>query len=694
MKKRTFFLLLWWLSAQALHAYVGPGAGFAFIGSFFFVFIAFFLAVFNFLTFPFRLLLRFLKRRRTLRHARFKRVVVIGFDGMDYRLFNRFRQEKKNLAGFEQLIKTGSFLPLWSTEPPISPVAWATFATGTNPGKHNIFDFLTTDRQTYMPMLSGAEIIPSRRILKIGRWELPLGSPRIELKRKSQSFWKIVAAKGMYAAVLRVPFTFPPEKFYGTMLAGLGTPDLRGTQGSFTFFSTAATEISDVSEAVVEKLTPITTERFSGHVRGPVHPFAKGHPVLSIPFELTIDKQKKSARITIDKKTVVVEAGRFSPWIRLTFKAGPAAIHGIVQWLLREVDPPRLYLSPIHLDPEKPAMPVSWPKIFSVYLAKLLGSFATLGMAEDTWAMNEKVISETDFIAQVDGSQREREAIFWDSLKKVRHGLIVQVFEATDRIQHMFWRYLAGPASPAEKASRDDRIVNAIYHSYRQMDEFLVRLLKRLRADDLLLVVSDHGFNAFNRGFNLNSWLHREGYLQLREGRTVSGKWYADVDWTRSRAYGQGLNGIFLNLRGREKQGIVTAGAEAENLKKEIRDKLLRVRDDANGKPPIKSAWVREDLYHGPYTDNAPDVVVGYTAGYRVSWESAVNSIGQELFSDNTRLWSGDHAFTRDQVPGIFFSNRKIGLSDPALLDIAPTVLKAFGIPVPAFMEGRDLKVE
>jgi predicted AlkP superfamily phosphohydrolase/phosphomutase len=224
------------------------------------------------------------------------------------------------------------------------------------------------------------------------------------------------------------------------------------------------------------------------------------------------------------------------------------------------------------------------------------------------------------------------------------------------------------------------------------MDDFLAKLLRRIRPEDLLMIISDHGFAAFNRGFHLNSWLYREGYLVLRDGMTSSGKWYADVDWSRSRAYGQGLNGIFLNLKGREKHGIVAPGREAEELKREIKEKLMRVRD-ASGASPVKSAFCREELYRGPYVENAPDVVVGYTAGYRVSWESAVNYVGTELFSDNTRMWSGDHAFTRDQVPGVFFCNRKVGERNPALIDIAPTVLSAFGVDRPTFIEGRDLEI-
>jgi len=694
MKKTRIFLLFVILSSLPLLSYVGPGAGFAFVGSFFFIFVAFFLAIFNFLTFPIRALLRFVKKARIMKKAKFKRVLLIGFDGMDFNLFNQFRKQGHQFPNFEKLAAQGTFSPLWSTEPPISPVAWSTFTTGVNPGKHNIFDFLTTDRATYMPKMAGSDIIPPRRSLKIGAWEIPLGSPKIELKRKSQSFWKIVSSKGIYASVLRMPFTFPPEKFYGSMLAGLGTPDLRGTQGSFSFYSDGAAENFDISDGVFESLQPLGDDRYRGRIKGPGHPFRKGNPPLEIPFTLKRDRGARSVEIEVGKEKFTLEQNRLSHWVKLDFKAGMIGVAGIAQWVLEEVEPLKLYLSPINIDPEKPSMPVSHPKIFSVYLAKLLGSFATLGMAEDTWSLNERVLSETNFIDQVYRTQEEREGIFFNTLAKIKEGLVVQVFETTDRIQHMFWRYLPNSGSPAPRPSQDPKVTGAILESYRSMDAFLEKLFKKMRPNDLLMIVSDHGFSAFNRGFHLNSWLHREGYLVLNEGKKTSGKWYADVDWSRSRAYGQGLNGIFLNLKGRESQGIVAAGEEAEKLKKEIKEKLMRVLDDKHGKNAVRKAFIREEIYRGPYTVNAPDVVVGYASGYRVSWESAVNYVGEELFSDNTRMWSGDHAFTRDQVPGIFFCNHKMKEKDPGLIDISPTVLAAFGIDKPGFVDGRDLRIE
>lgn len=683
-------------------AYVGPGAGFAFAGSFLFIFAAFFLAIFNFLTFPIRALIKFIKRFKTLKHAKFKRTIIVGFDGMDYHLMNRFIKEGKRFPNFEKLAKEGTFAPLLSTEPPISPVAWSTFSTGVNPGKHNIFDFLTTDRNNYMPKLACADILPPKRFLKLGKLNIPISKPKIELKRKSQSFWKIVSSKGIFSTVLRVPFTFPPEKFYGLMISGLGTPDLRGSQGSFSFYSDAEAKTFDVSDGIVEQLkknpgnstNAPNSMTYEGLLKGPGNPFKEGNHPLSIPFKLTTDKEINTACFEIGTEKVTLEPGKLSDWIRVEFKTGVIKIGGIVQLVLESLDPVKLYFSPVNIDPEKPSMPVTHPKILSVYLSKLLGPYATLGMAEDTSAVNEGVLSLESLLDQTYYYQKERERIFFDTLKKYKQGLMVQVFEATDRVQHMFWQFLENPNLKVGNSPASKRAKNAVYDVYKAMDDFLGELLPKLTPNDLFMIVSDHGFNSAKREFHLNSWLQQEGYLVLKDGKKKSDKWYADVDWSKSRAYGQGLNGLFLNIQGREKYGIVNAGKEAEQLKEEIKRKLIAVTDDNTGKPVMKAVYKREELYKGPYTQNAPDVVVGYSIGYKVAWESAVNFVGGEIFADNKKMWTGDHCFTSDQVPGIFYCNKKITVSNPTLADISPTVLSAFGITIPSFIDGRNLGVK
>jgi len=689
--KIKYFVFLFFLVGAVLESYVGPGAGFAFAGSFLFIFMAFFVALFNFLTFPFRTFVKFLKRIRVLRKARFRKVNVVGYDGMDYNLLREFMQNTEDFPHFNRLARTGTFAPLLSTEPPVSPVAWSSFATGVNPGKHNIFDFLATNRRNYMPELSCSEILPPKRTLKIGKYVIPLSKPRIELKRKSKTFWELAGKKGLFSSVLRVPYTFPPEKIYGVMLSGLGTPDLRGSQGSSTFFSSRKVEASGVSDVVPELLSPQNDGSFAGKVTGPEHPFLTERRKLSTPFTVRVLPEQESVEIRLGKDPLRLKKNTFSPWQGIDFKAGWIKIKGLVQWYVKNLDPLEMYLSPINIDPRNPSMPICYPKIFSVYLSRLFGPYATLGMAEDTWAVEEGVIPEDAFIDQVYQFQEERERTFFDSLKKYRTGLMVAVFEATDRIQHVFWRYLKGSGSKARKPSQQPRVTQSIYDVYRAMDRLTGRIMKKVKPDELLIIVSDHGFNSVIREFDVNSWLKREGYLVLQKGKKKSGKFYADVDWGKTRVYGQGLNGIYINLKGREKYGTVTPGKEAEALKREVKEKLLQVTDPETSGKVFGKVYLREEVYRGAYVKNAPDIVLGYNVGYRVSWESAVNYVGDQVHKDSKRLWSGDHCFHNQAVKGIFFSNHPVNIKDPALQDISPTVLSAFGITPPSFIEGRNL---
>ncbi len=687
---KIYLVLIISLSSLPLLSYVGPGAGFAVVGSFFFIFLAFIVAIFNLITFPIRFIIRSLLKLKTLRKAKVKRIIILGFDGMDYRLTKKLLSEDK-LPNFKKLQQSGTFAPLWSTEPPVSPVAWSTFATGVNPGKHNIFDFLTRDPQTYLPKLSSSDIFMPKKSIKIGKYRFFLGKPKIELLRKSRAFWKITSEHGIFSAVLRVPITFPPEKVYGVYLSGLGTPDLRGTQGSFTFFTDQPKEVSGVSDGIVEEISPNGDGSFLGEIEGPEHPLKLDGEKLKARFSLKI-LSEDTAELSINGEKIELKKGVLSDWTKIKFKAGITTIYGIGQWLLLETSPIKLYLSPINIDPESPAMAVSFPKIFSVYLSKKIGEFATLGMAEDTWALNEKIIDDKAFIQQTLKTQKEREKIFFDTFSKVKKGLIVTVFESTDRIQHMFWRYL-DELSPAEKNSNEEEVKNAIVEIYKRMDEFLGKVLEKLKKDDLLFIVSDHGFDTFRKGVNLNKWLYDNGYIVLKDGKKTSGKWFSDVDWSKTKAYSTGLSGIFLNIKGREKHGILSK-EEAEKLKREIKEKLEQLVDLETGEKVVEKAFIREEIYKGPYVLNAPDIVVGYKIGYRISWESAVGYVEGDTIVPNVRAWSGDHCFTSSQVPGIFFSNKKIKEKNPRLLDISPTVLSLFGIKKPKFVDGKDLGVE
>jgi predicted AlkP superfamily phosphohydrolase/phosphomutase len=407
---------------------------------------------------------------------------------------------------------------------------------------------------------------------------------------------------------------------------------------------------------------------------------------------IVLDRIGGRARVMIDGDTIELEPGCLSRWVAVKFRAAPGVtVSGITRLQLLEMgEHVSLYVAPLNIDPDRPAMPISHPSYYATYLARRIGTFSTLGLAEDTWALNEGLTSEATFLRQTYDVDDERRAMFFAALDRLRRGALVCVFDATDRIQHMFWRHIdAGHPAARPSPHRD-----AIRDLYQRNDALVGEVAARLRAGDLLMVLSDHGFTSFRRGVNLNEWLRREGYLTLLEGTDGRMAWLRDVDWSKTRAYSLGLTGMFLNLKGREKCGTVSPGAEAEALKAELVARLTGLADPETSEVGIREAFDAAKLYSGPYLENAPDLLIGYNAGYRISWDAASGVIAGPVFQDNVRAWSGDHAVDPRLVPGVFFCSRPIGVDDPALIDIAPTALRLFGIAPPAYMDGRPFSVE
>ncbi len=361
-------------------------------------------------------------------------------------------------------------------------------------------------------------------------------------------------------------------------------------------------------------------------------------------------------------------------------------MHGIARFLLTSTEPElSLYVTPIEIDPENPALPISHPRFYAIYLAKALGSFATLGMAEDTWALNEGAIDEEAFLKQVKLIQRERESMFFGALERTRHGVLACVFDTSDRVQHMFYRHLDSAIGDGY-ASRYGGVIEQLY---RDMDRLVGETLRHVDDRTALFVLSDHGFCSFRRGVNLNSWFLQHGYLALQSERAEGAEYFDGVDWSRTRAYTFGLGGVYLNLKGREAHGIVDP-EEAPGLKQELIAKITSLRDDT-GEIGIRALYDSSAIYKGPYIGAAPDLVVGYAAGYRASWDAAVGRVTQRIFEDNLKAWSGDHCVDPVLVPGVLFSNWKLDAIDPGIEDMAPTALDLFGIPRPSWMEGKSL---
>jgi len=613
-----------------LMAYIGPGAGFAFLGSFLSLVLALLAGIASAVVWPFRMVWAVLTRSR--QRTPIQRAIFLGFDGLDPAITERMMAEGK-LPNLARLREQGSYRRLRTTFPALSPVAWSTFATGVNPAKHNIFDFLRRDLRNYALELSSAKVRPAGRFLRIGKWRFPLSRATVEMRRKSEPFWKTLGRHQVKSTILRVPLTFPPEAFHGLQLSAMCTPDLLGTQGTYSRFTAS-----------------------EGALQG--------------PDRITVGFRVQGGCLEIQGKSYPLLRGEYTPWIRLKF----GRVRGIVRFLLSREEPELdLYATPVEIDPENPALPISHPPFYATYLAKLLGTYATLGLAEDTTALNEGAIGEDAFLRQAELIRQEREDMFFSALQRTRRGVVACVFDTTDRVQHMFH-------------GRPD----VIEPLYRDADRVVEKALSDAGSDTALFVLSDHGFCAFRRGVNLNSWLLREGYLVLNDGLSESGHYLEGIDWAKTRVYTFGLGGVYLNLCGRESRGIV-AQEDTAALQDELVRKLTGLRDEERNEAAIQAVYRAADIYRGPYLDAAPDLIIGYAAGYRASWDAATGKATSAVFEDNKKAWCGDHCVDPPLVPGVLFSNRKITANDPGIEDLAPTALSLFGVKAPAWMEGKTI---
>ncbi|MFH1570865.1 MAG: alkaline phosphatase family protein [Gemmatimonadota bacterium] len=676
-----------WLAARA-DADVGPGAGRAGVGSAGTALLLL-LGLATAAALPFYGLWSWARARR--RRARASRVVVIGLDGLDPELCERWMAEGR-LPHLQGLAAAGAYRRLGTTLPAMTPAAWSTFSTGVDPSRHGIFDFVGRDPRTYQPLLSSVAI------------EAVDGRPRVRGRRRSQPFWKHLGRAGVPCTILRLPITFPPEPFDGLLLSGMCVPDLRGTQGECTWFTAAPRRGEPATGGAVPPAIAaahgtghrgrgrvVQLELVDGEARaslpGPPAP-GPGEPALELSVRLVV--RGRGAELTVGDHHLHLEPGTYTPWTRLTFGSGRGRVRGLCRFRLASTDPLAVYATPLQLDPAGPAMPVSHPAAFAGYLERRLGPYATLGLAEDTDALDEGFLDEGAFLAQAWDLHAEREAMLFHALERDAGGLTACVFDGPDRIQHMFWRTL-DPSHPANAGRPVGEHQEVIADLYARMDDLVGRALAAVAGDPgaVVLVVSDHGFGNFRRTVDLNAWLHQNGYLHLEPG-AAAGPWMAGVDWSRTRAYALGLTGLYLNLRGREAAGIV-APEEAGALKAELARGLTGLRDPDTGQVAIRRAWDMDERFDGPYRDAGPDLLPAYSRGYRVSWTSARGEVGEAVFADNARPWSGDHCVDPDLVPGVLFSSRPFALAKPHLADLAPSILGLFGVQAPPYMRGRDL---
>lgn len=673
------------LTPASAFAYIGPGAGFALVSSFVTLFIAFGAGLLALFTFPVRAAIRHARRRRSLRRARVQKVVVLGLDGLDPDRCELL-MSRGELPHLAQLRDEGCYRRLATSMPALSPVAWSTFATGVDPSGHGIYDFISRDPRNYAPSLSSSEVYGRTRMIGWGPLRFPVSRGGVRGLRKSRTFWSVLSEHGVRSAVMRVPITFPVEKIDGVMIAGMCVPDLRGSQGSFTFI-TSDRESAPDGGVVVQ----IGAEGGEVEIPGPASPIDGKTLVVRVRIA-RVEKMRGESHdgyeLLVNGTRYDLKEREYTPWVKLSFRAARGVVlRGIARFYpVRLSDGVAVYVTPIHIDPEAPAIPVSHPSVFSIYLAKLMGPFGTLGLAEDTSALNDGAIDEQAFLDQAYDLHEERRRMWQHSLSRLRAGLAVCVFDISDRLQHMFYRYLDA-THPANAGRDSERHAGAVDEMYRRMDALVGETRSRIDKNTALFVLSDHGFKNFRRGVNLNAWLVREGLLAVREN-AAPGEYLSAIDWSRTRAYALGLGGIYLNLAGRERQGIV-APTEASGVKRRIIDGLCALRDGDT--QCIRRVVDVASEWKGPYRNDGPDLLPGYENGYRVSWDCAKGSVRAELFEDNHKCWSGDHCVDSEIVPGVLFTNLALCTDGAGLIDIGPTVLDLFGVDAPPHMTGRSL---
>jgi len=640
--------------------------------------------------------------RRKASRALGKKVIIVGVDGMDPRLSARMIAEGR-LPNLAKLRDRGGFSDLGTSVPPQSPVAWANFINGAGPGSHGIFDFIHRHPEDqYAPFYSAAETVPGEGFWEVGDHRLQLDfwpfnhkPPATVLRRLGTPFWDYLDKAGVPSTFYDLPTNYPasPSHYHHhRCLCGMGTPDMLGSYGTYQHFAEAGpTERVDEGGGMRSRLA-FDNETARAWLVGPEDALLKSPRPIEIPFLVHRDSEANAAVIEVQGRKIVLEAGQWSRWTRLDFTMSTPSfvpsqgVRGICRFYLQQVAPTfRLYVTPINIDPAAPAQRISEPESFVKDLAAHLGPFYTTGFQEDHKARSNGVFTDDEYARQAGMVLDERLALFDRAVDDFEDGLLFFYFSSSDLQSHIFW-WDSDDKHPIRTGPEAKARFAHVQGLYSKLDAVIGGLWERYGDNATIIVMSDHGFANFGRQFNLNSWLRAWGYLGPPECTSIM----KDVDWSQTLAYGLGINGLYLNLKGRERDGLVEPGEQKEAVLTELIARLEAVTD-VDGKRVIRGVYRSDRLYQGDATALAPDLIVGYARGYRASWATCLGDLTGDILLDNDSAWSADHCADALEVPGVLFSNRAIRGRAPSLVDIAPTILAEFGLPTPPQMVGKNV---
>lgn len=626
-----------------------------------------------------------------------RRAVVLGVDGLDPAM-TRELVARDLLPNIKRVMDNGGFMPLGTANPPQSPVAWSNFITGMDPGGHGLFDFLGMDRATMLPYLSSSRVAPATRApLALGDWRLPLAAEQPLLLRDGTAFWQVLEKAGVATTLFQIPANYPPVESGGRAISGMGTPDLRGTPGTFAYYTSAAdTRSREVSGGLIRRVA-VRNGVVKARLEGPPNAFRADAPFSSIDFEVYVDAEHPVAMVSIGGHEVMLAVGQWSDWVPVEFSLVPGMVKvpGMVRFYLKAGAPDfALFASPVNIDPRNPAQTIATPDDYAQTVAAAVGPFYTQEMPENSKALQNHVLTPREFVQQSELVLEERRRLLDYQLRQFRDGegrrLLFFYVGSVDQRHHMLYRE-ADATHVNHDADTPPDLLAAMQDTYVEIDRMIGKVLDAIDDDTLFMIMSDHGFAPFTRQAHLNTWLEQHGYLKRLAGTAREDvAWLKGIDWSATRAYAIGLNSLYINVAGRERDGIVAA-AEREALARELVEQLKTWTDGEGGPRVVSAPVLREDVYHGPHVDDAPDIIVGYARGYRASWDTTSGKLGATLLEDNLDEWSGDHCMDPAAVPGTLITNRPLRREDADLRDLPVSLLEYFGVEVPAAMQGHSV---